>query len=332
MITRRLFAVLALTAIVATGCSSNDSKDAAVGSDGTVDLTKVTLNLGDQKGTGLQALLEAAGELKNTPYKISWSQYTSGPPMLEAINSGAVDFGGVGNAPPVFAAAANSDIKIVTAYQAGKHGQAIVVPKDSPIHAPADLRGKKIAVAKGSSAHHHLLSVLTKNGLSFTDVQAQYLQPADALAALSTGKVDAWAIWDPYTAQAEQQTGARIVVDGDGYVAGDSFYVAGTKTLGDKGRTAALRDLIQRISRAHTWANSNTAPWAQVFSQTSGLSLDVSTVAVKRLTFQDHPIDDVTIAAEQQVADAFSDASLIPHKVKISDYIDTRFNDLFPKS
>ncbi|MGY2061787.1 ABC transporter substrate-binding protein, partial [Nocardia gipuzkoensis] len=177
MISRRLFAALALTAVVATGCGTSETKDAAVRSDGTVDLSQVTLRLGDQKGTGLQALLDAAGELKSTPYKIEWSQYSSGPPMLEAINSGAVDFGGVGNAPPVFAAAAKSSIKIVSGYGAGTAGQGIVVPKDSPLRGPADLRGKKIAVAKGSSAHYHLLSVLNKNGLSFADVEPQYLQP-----------------------------------------------------------------------------------------------------------------------------------------------------------
>jgi len=330
MITRRLFAALALTAVLATACSSNDGKDAAVRADGTVDLSQVTLNIGDQKGTGLQALLEAAGELKTAPYHISWSGYTSGPPMLEAINSGAVDFGGVGNAPPVFAAAANSAVKIVSAYGVGLGGQAILVPKDSSIRTPEDLRGKKIAVAKGSSAHYHLLAVLTKNNLKFSDVQAQYLQPADALAALSTGRVDAWAIWDPYTAQGQQQTGARILLDGNGYVGPDSYYVAGTKALGSKSKTAALHDLIARIARAHTWANAHPDQWAQTYAQTSGLPLDVATVAVKRGAYTNHPLDPAAIAAEQQVADAFAAAGLIPKKVSIADAADTRFNDIFP--
>ena len=330
MITRRLFAALALTAALATACASNDGKDTAVRADGTVDLSQVTLSLGDQKGTGLQALLEAAGELKTVPYHISWSQYTSGPPMLEAINSGAVDFGGVGNAPPVFAAAANSAVKIVSGYGIGLGGQAILVPKDSPLKTPEDLRGKKIAVAKGSSAHYHLLAVLTKNNLKFNDIQAQYLQPADALAALSTGRVDAWAIWDPYTAQGQQQTGARILVDGNGYVGPDSYYVAGTKALDSKSKTAALHDLIARIARAHTWVNAHPDQWAQTYAKTSGLPLEVATVAVKRGVYTNHPLDATAIAQEQQVADAFANAGLIPKKIQITDVIDTRFNDIFP--
>lgn len=332
MITRRSFAVLALTAALATACASNDGKDAAVRADGSVDLSKVTLSLGDQKGTGLQALLDAAGELKTIPYHINWSQYTSGPPMLEAINSGAVDFGGVGNAPPVFAAAANSAIKIVSGYGVGLGGQDILVPKDSAVKTPEDLRGKKIAVAKGSSSNYHLLTVLAKNNLKFSDVQAQYLQPADALAALSTGRVDAWAIWDPYSAQGQQQTGARILVDGNGYVGPDSYYVAGTKALDSKSKSDALRDLLARIARAHTWVNAHPDEWAQTYARTSGLPLEVAAVAVKRGAYTNHPLDATAIAQEQQVADAFAAAGLIPKKLRITDYVDTRFNDLFPTS
>ncbi|WP_280268566.1 ABC transporter substrate-binding protein [Nocardia wallacei] len=329
MISRRHFAALALTALVATACGTDDGQDAAVRPDGTVDLSQVTLRLGDQKGTALQALLESSGELRSVPYKIEWSQYTAGVPMLEAINSGAVDFGGVGNSPPVFSAAAKSSIKIVTGYYAGVAGQAVVVPKDSPLRSPGDLRGKKIAVTKGSSAHHHLLTVLTRNGLSFNDIQPQYLQPADALAALSTGRVDAWAIWDPYTAQAQQQANARILVDGEGYINGDSFYVANSKALDSKSKSAALRDLIARIQRAHTWVNEHPDPWSQVFAQQTGLPPDVTLLSVTRNQYRDHPLDDATIDGEQQVADAFAEAGLIPHKVRIRDFVDTRYNDIF---
>jgi sulfonate transport system substrate-binding protein len=331
MIAKKLLlaTTLALVAAVGTACGSGDSSDPAVRADGSVDLSQVTLHAGDQKGTGLQALLTAAGEDK-TPYKITWAQFTSGPPMLEAINAGAVDIGGVGNAPPIFAAAANSAVKIVTAYQAGVEGQGIVVPKDSPLRTPEELRGKKIAVAKGSSAHAHLLAVLTKAGLKWDDIQAQYLQPPDALAALSTGRVDAWAIWDPYTAQAEQQANARILVDGTGYIPGDSFYVAGTKALGNKSTTAALRDLVARIQRAHLWVDDHPEQWAKTYAELTGLPNEVTLAAVKRGSYHDHPIDPATITAEQNIADGFAGAGLIPHQVSIADFTDTRFNDLFP--
>ncbi|RMI34296.1 ABC transporter substrate-binding protein [Nocardia stercoris] len=330
---RRLLAALLLTAAVTTAaCGTSSNSDKSVQADGSVDLSQVTLNVGDQKGSGLQALLDAAGELKTVPYKISWAQFTSGPPMLEGINSGAVDLGQVGNAPPVFAAAAKSQIKIVESSAAKLEGIAILVPPDSPIKAPADLRGKKIAVAKGSSSNYHLLNVLQHNGLSFNDIQAQYLQPADALAAFSGGKVDAWAVWDPYVAQAQLQLNARVVADGNGYGPNDGFFVAGSKSLQNKGKTAAIRDLLQRVLRAHTWANAHPDDWGKVINQLTGLPLDVAQKMSNRQNTTDHPLDAATIAGEQNVADAFAGANLIPGKVTMTDFIDTRFNDLFPAS
>jgi sulfonate transport system substrate-binding protein len=329
MKTRRLIAALALalTAVAGAACSSN-SGSSAVRSDGSVDLTKVTLRVGDQKGTAVQALLQAAGELNSVPYHISWSQYTSGPPILEAINAGAVDVGAVGNAPPVFAAAADSRIKIVGSYDNGLAGQAIVVPQNSPITSPDQLRGKKIAVAKGSSAHYELLAVLKNAGLGFSDIQPQYLQPPDALAALSTGRVDAWAIWDPYTAQAQQQTGARILVDGAnfGRDVADSFVIAGDDALGDKARTAALRDFLARFARAHSWANSHPQQWSQIFAQLTHLPPSVALQAAERDHFTNHLLDPEVIGGEQKVADAFYGAHLIPAAVTISDFIDECFN------
>jgi sulfonate transport system substrate-binding protein len=155
------------------------------------------LHIGDQAGTGAQALLSAAGLIGKLPFKVSWSDFTSGPPMLQAMGAGSVDIGGVGNAPPVFAAAGGSKIAIVGAYQANPLGSALLVPKGSPITSVAQLKGKRIAVAQGSSADYHLLTVLTKAGLSVHDVTLTYLQPAAGLAALSSGHVDAWDIWSP---------------------------------------------------------------------------------------------------------------------------------------
>ncbi|GAA4053429.1 ABC transporter substrate-binding protein [Nonomuraea soli] len=306
---KRIVAIAVLLLATATACSKQED---------------VTLRIGDQKGTGLQALLQASGQLKDVPYKISWSQFTSGPPIMEAINAGSVDLGAVGNSPPVFAAAAGSKIAIIGVAEKGLTGQAIVVPANSAIQSPADLKGKKIAVAKGSSANFHLLAVLQKAGLSFSDISPQYLQPPDALAALSTGSIDAWAIWDPYTAQAQEQVKARILVDGTGYANGFEFQIAGTAALGEK--SEAIGDYIRRIRLAHEWANTHPAEWAAVYAKLTGLPPSVVTVALNRNRFTDINLDSATIARQQLVADAFSGAGLIPHAVKIADIVDGRFN------
>jgi sulfonate transport system substrate-binding protein len=319
--TRRHAAVLLLAALLAaaTSCSSGD--------EGT-ESGEVVLRVGDQKGASLQEMLGAAGQLDGLNYKIKWSLFTSGPPILEGINAGAVDFGSVGNTPPVFAAASKARIVIIGATESRLTGQAIVVPKDSPLRSPAELKGKKVAVAKGSSANYHLLSVLKKNGLGFDDIQPQYLQPADALTALTGGRVDAWATWEPYTAQAELENGARILADGRGYTNGYGFQVTSKNTLKDKRRTAALKDFLARYQRAIQWSNTHPDQWAAIWAKQTRLAEPVARRAVDRRLADIIPIDDPVIASEQQIADSFSGVGLIPGKVTIADFFDRRFNDL----
>ncbi|MFG2074839.1 ABC transporter substrate-binding protein [Nonomuraea maritima] len=320
-------AALAVLLAAATACGAATGATTGATTGGPADGGQVTLRVGDQKGTGLQALLEASGELKDVPYTVTWSQFTSGPPVLEAVNAGSVDIGAVGNAPPVFAAAAGSKITIVGASERGLTGQAIVVPAGSPITSVAGLKGKKVAVAKGSSANFHLLAVLKKNGMTFDDISPQYLQPPDALAALSTGQVDAWAIWDPYTAQAQHQVNARVLVDATGYANGFEFQIAGSAALADPARSKALGDFVARIRRAHTWANDHPKEWTDVYARLTGLPPDVISTVVARNRYTDLKLDADVVGREQQVADAFAEAGLIPGTVRIDDIVDTRYNE-----
>lgn len=154
-------------------------------------------------------MLRAAGELDDLNYRIKRSTFTSGPPLLEAVNAKAVDLGGTGNTPPVFAAGSKSKIKVVGATHGSSDAEIIAVPDDSPLKKVSDLKGRSIAVAQGSSAHYQLITQLRKAGLSVGDVKISHLQPADALAAFHRGEVDAWAIWDPYTSQVLRSGKAR---------------------------------------------------------------------------------------------------------------------------
>jgi sulfonate transport system substrate-binding protein len=327
---KRLLTAITVVLLAGAGCANGSNGDAAaIRGDGSVDLTKVTLRVGDQKA-GSRVLLQSADELTGVKYKITWSQFTSGPPLLEAANANAVDVGAVGNTPPIFAAAANSKISIVAVGDQNRTAQAVLVPKTSAIRTVQDLRGKKIAVAKGSSAHALLLNVLKKAGLSFDDIKPQYLQPADALSAFSAGKVDAWSIWDPYAAQGEAQTGARILVDGTGFGNNYAFNVASGKALKDKAKVAALRDYLTRLERATVWAATHQRQWAQTWAKQIGLPLPVAEVAVRRRVTKPIRIDKGVIDSEQQLADAFAGAKLIPGRLKIADFTDSRFNGTVP--
>lgn len=320
--------ILTAAALVAgsalTACGGSDSKAAGDPN----DLSTVTLTIGDQKGTSAQAMLEAAG-LDDTKYKIKWKQFTSGPPMLEALAAGSIDVAMVGNTPPIFAAASGSDFKVVAAASYTGKGDAIVVPKGSSITTPAQLKGKKIAVASGSSANYNLLGQLHKAGLSLSDVQVENLQPADALAAFSNGSLDAWAIWEPYTSQAELQQGAKVLVDGsNGVMNGLNFQVASDKALDDPALKKALADYLTRVQKAQIWSGkpANRKAWAKVWSQGTGLPVSVSAHATGIRPVRAVPISDKLIASEQAMADAFTEAKAIPTKVDLSDYFTDEFN------
>ncbi|WP_372343562.1 ABC transporter substrate-binding protein [Streptomyces sp. KL116D] len=322
-----LLAPLALLLAACSGASSASTSTGGGSGGGTDGNGSLTLNVGDQKG-GSEAVLRAAGELDGLKYKIRWSTFTSGPPLLEAVNAKAVDIGGVGNTPPVFAAGADSKIKVVAASHGTAKGDTVLVPNDSKLTAPAQLKGRSVAVAQGSSAHYNLVATLRKAGLGLDDVKVKYLQPADALAAFTAGKVDAWAVWDPYTSQILRGKQGRVLSDGDGLSNGLAFQVASPTALADQKKSAAIKDYLDRLRRAQDWVYKHPEAWAKVWAKDTGLPYDVALDAVKRTngTRVTVAVDKGAIASEQQIADTFTKLKLIPRKVDFGDFVDTRFN------
>ncbi|MUM18808.1 ABC transporter substrate-binding protein [Mycobacterium sp. CBMA271] len=289
-------------------------------------LTGLTLHVGDQKG-GTEALLRAAGELDNVPYKIEFSTFTSGPPQIEAATAGKIDFAVTGNTPPIFGAAAKAKIKVVSGYTNDASGDQILVPADSTIHSVADLRGKKVVVGKGSSAHGHLLLQLQKANLTVKDIQVVFLQPADAFTALSQGQTDAWAIWDPYTAIAEKQLKVRTLVTASGVSNGYGFGVASQAALRDAQRNTALSDLVQRIARASAWAAAHQQEWYAKYAAAIGIDPAAAELAQSRSLRLAIPLSSEVTASEQKLADLFAQSGQIQGKPAFSDFVDNRFND-----
>jgi sulfonate transport system substrate-binding protein len=232
----------------------------------------------------------------------------------------------------LFAAAAKSKLSVVSGATMGAAGDTIVVPKGSPITSVAQLKGKKVAVAEGSSANYNLLAQLGKAGLSYKDISVQNLQPADALAAFTAKHVDAWAIWDPYTAQAQLQTGARVLVTGAGTVNGMSFEAANPASIADKATAAAIKDYLTRLAKAQIWSNSHRAEWARVWSQETGLAEAVTRKAVDRRVAKPVQIGAPVTDSEQKMADAFAAAGLLPSKFDVTPYFSSKFNDTVPHS
>ncbi|MEK9518075.1 ABC transporter substrate-binding protein [Streptomyces sp. NPDC087908] len=323
-------ALLVPLALLASACSGASAAGSSSNSDGKGSLV---LNVGDQKG-GSEALLRAAGELDDLPYRITWSTFTSGPPLLEAVNAKAVDIGSVGNTPPVFAAGADSKITVVAATHGDSAGEAILVAKDSPLRSVSELRGKRVAVAQGSSAHFQLIASLGKAGLKPSDVQVSLLQPADALAAFTSGKVEAWATWDPYTSQVLLSGKGRVLADGRGLTNGLGFQVAAPSALADPEKAKAVGDFVERLRRAQDWVFEHPEAWAKVWAKETGLPYEVALAAVKRSngTRIAVALDDAAVASEQKIADTFAELGLIPRTFRFADYVDTRFNKNLPPS
>ncbi len=329
--------VLALAGLAAAGCSSSSSSStarsgastsspSASSSANAVNLSSVTLNVGDQKGTGAEAVLTAAGLLNTLPFHVTWADFTSGPPMLEAMASGSVDIGGVGDAPPVFAASGGEQVEIVGARQTNGDQDAVVVPKNSPITSIQQLKGKKIAYGSGSSANYNLLTVLTKAGLTTKDVTLVNLQPALALAAFTSGSVAAWDIWPPYVQQVVAQDGARVLATGSAYGSPYSFEVASKAAVANPAKAAAIKVYLATLDKAYTWAATHPSAWAAAWGKAAGLPTSVMDVAAKTDATTPIAITSATVSSEQNLVNQFFAAGLIPTKVNISSYITSEFN------
>jgi sulfonate transport system substrate-binding protein len=338
---RAVFAVAGTAAVLAAAaCSSSSGGSASSGSSpsssstsgSTVNVSSVTLTIGDQKGTGAEALLQAAGLINKLPFKAKWVDFTSGPPMVQAMGSDSVDIGGVGDAPPVFSAAGGSKIKIVGARITPAAAGAVVVPKGSPIKTIQQLKGKTIAAPEGTTADYHLLTVLAAAGLTKKQVTVDNLQPADALAAFSSGKIDAWDTWSPFIEEATVQHGGRVLADGKQYGSPYSFQVASDAALSDKGKAAAINDYEKILNQAYVWSATHQSDWAKIWGDATGLPSATMTQAAKDDVNTPVAINAAVITAEQKLTDAFYKAGEIPTDVKITGYMTGQFNDAVPSS
>ena len=278
------------------------------------------VRIGFQK-YGKLVLLKSKGsleaKLKALGYNVVWTEFPSGPPLLEALNVGAIDFGNTGEAPPIFAQAAGAPIQYVAYEPPAPQGEAILVPKDSPLKTVADLKGKKVALNKGSNVHYLLVKALEKAGVKYSEITPVFLAPADARAAFEKGAVDAWVIWDPFQAAAEVATQARTLADGTGIVSNYQFYFSSQKFLSADPKIVDL--VLAQLSEVDDWAKGDIKAVAEQLSPSVGLPVPVIELALKRQSYGIKPINDQVIAEQQQVADTFFSLGLIPKAIKISD-------------
>ncbi|MES1264121.1 MAG: aliphatic sulfonate ABC transporter substrate-binding protein, partial [Variovorax sp.] len=259
------------------------------------------VKIGFQKGSAVLVLARKQQVIENrlkalgVP-SVKWVEFQFGPPMLEALGAGAIDLGSVGDTPPVFAQAGGSDLLYVAATPSAQH--AVLVPKNSPIRTVADLKGKKVAFGKGSSAQNVTIKALATGGLSFQDIVPTYLSPADATAAFNGGNIDAWVVWDPYYAIAEERYGARAIADTtDKRLASASYYMA-SRDFATRYPTV-LSAALDELGKLTTWSGQHRDELAALAAEATGIDVKSWSAAFARTEFTFGPVTDAHVAQQQ---------------------------------
>jgi sulfonate transport system substrate-binding protein len=279
--------------------------------------------IGYQKAANTLVLLKAHGTLEERlrplGIEVTWSEFTAGPQLLEGLNVGSIDFGYVGEVPPIFALAAGANL-VYTAYELPTpEAEGILVSQGSPIHQIADLKGKKVAFNKGSDVHWLVVRGLQKAGLEYTDIQPVYLTPADARAAFQRGAVDAWAIWDPFFVAAQKQIDARILTNAEGITNRYQYFLSGREYAEKKPEILAI--VMEELGTIGKWVRQNYQQAAAELAPIQGLDPEIIEAALRHYQHIYRPIDDTVLTDQQKIADTFYELKLIPKKISVRDAV-----------
>jgi sulfonate transport system substrate-binding protein len=280
------------------------------------------LRLGYQKSSTLITVLKTKGEfekgLEKLGIKVQWSEFTSGLPLLEALNVGGIDLSAdVADTVPVFAQAAGAKLVYVAQEAPSPTAQAIVVAAESPIKSVADLKGKKIAFAKAAGVHYLLIKTLERAGLKFSDIVPAYLAPADGRAAFERGSVDAWVVWDPFLSAVQRQANARVLSDGANIAQYQRYYLASEAFA--KARPDVLAYVFAQLQATGQWVKDNPGQAAQLLAPVWGLDAATIEQANSRRSYRARAVTTENLGEQQQIADAFLAEGLLPKKVNATD-------------
>lgn len=325
-------AVLAIAVGLGTlaGCTSstNNASNPSLPSSSPVSSSNTqnsaqsnTVRIGYQK-YGTLFLVKARGgldeRLKAQGTNVQWIQFPAGPQLLEALNTGSIDYGSTGETPPVFAQAAGAPLIYAANEPPDPTGEAILVAKNSPIQKVADLKGKKVALNKGSNVHYLLVRALEEAGLKYSDIQPVYLPPADARASFDQGSVDAWVIWEPFLTVAKKATGARVLKDGTGLVANRQFYLV-SKPFAEQ-YPDRVKTVIEETQKVNEWAKGNAKEAATILSPQVGIDVATLTEILQGRSYGiTQPVGADVVEYQQKIADAFLSLKLLPKPIAVKD-------------
>lgn len=316
---RRLFTAAIISSVAAAFAPVAAT---AQGAD-KANLSNVVLKIGIASKLSADEQLKLSGQLKDLPYKIEWAYFDAAPPAFEALSAGHIDFfsGGV---TPVFALARTPGNAAVVAVSRRGLYDGILVPQNSPIKTVADLKGKSVALYRGSGSQIGLINTLRKAGLEWSDIKPVYISLADALAAFQKGEIDAWDSWDPSAAIAQTAHNARELAENDNVF---SLLYASRPLLSDPAKQEAIKDYITRVYKAAAWVRQHPEEWTKHQVQVAGLPEDAAALAARRIGVYYQPVTPEIVDLIQQDANTFAEIGILPAPVDLKPVFDGRFND-----
>lgn len=300
------FALIAAT--VLSGCSSASNATSS----------QKVIRIGYQKGDEFNIARingSLAKVLSQKGYKVKWTEFQDGSSLVEALNAGSIDYARTGNIPPVVAQSSESDIVYVGSGNSKYEGSGILVQNNSSIKSLKDLKGKKIAFVKGSSSQYLLIKALEKTNLTLKDITPVYLQPADASVAFAKGNVDAWVVWDPFTASAQVHSNAKMLVNGKGLTTDRDFFIAQRSFAKSHQQITSL--VINQVEQAMIWANKNHSTLISKLASTLKMDKKTITMAVDRRVYGVGKVTNQILDEQQAIADQFYQLKIIPKKVNV---------------
>ncbi len=290
------------------------------------DLSGVTLRVGTFKAGS--PLIEQAAGVPPPPFRLVCSEFASGNLIVEAINAGSLDLGSMSEIPPIFGLLAGASLRLVALLKGDVNNQVVLVPPGSEARSIADLRGKRVGYVRATTSHYFLLRMLQRVGLSFSDIDAVNLSPADGRVAFAAGRLDAWAVYGFVVPLSLRDAGARVLLTADGYLSGNYVFAAHPAAIADPLRHAAIADYLGRLDAAYAWAASNHAAWAAAQAQALGLPENLVRAQLDGASQPTRiaPVTDEAVASQQAVADAFAEAGVLPRRVDVTPLWDRSFN------
>lgn len=312
--------LLLITVGALAGCGGKEKEATSAGAD---NADEHVIRIGYQKN-GPLVILKSLGSLEkrleSMDYTVEWKEFQEGPALVEALNSGAIDMGRTGNSPPIFAQAAGTDFISLAAGKPKFYGSGVLVPKDSPIKTIADLKGKKVGFAKGSSSHYLLVKVLGEAGISYKDITPAFLTPGDARVAFEQRNIDAIVVWDPYTASTEINADGTLLINGEGLSTDRDFFIANRAFMEGHGEIADI--VIEEVEQSSDWANENHEELTKLLAPILNIDEDSIKKSIERREYGVDEINEDIIEEQQEIADTFYELGIIPEKLDVSDVME----------